>query len=228
MDRKLVNALIAEFLGTFALVFIGAAVVAALTVTDNNPSGSVVVPALGHGLIVLGLAFAFGSVSGGHFNPAVTVAMLVAGKASFMKAILYWIVQFAGAIIAALLISGMLATAPGRPYGQAIGTLTATNLPMAAALELVATFLFVTVIYQVAVNGKAGAMAPIAIGLTLSAIILAIGLYSGASVNPARTLGPALAAGDLSYVPAYFIGIFGGGILAGVFNGYLYKPDVDA
>jgi MIP family channel proteins len=227
MDRKLVNAILAEFLGTFTLVFIGAAVVATLSVTDNA-SGSVVVPALGHGLIVLGLAFAFGAVSGGHFNPAVTVAMLVAGKAKLVTAVFYWIAQFAGAIIAAFLLSSLISSAPGSHFGQAIGTLTTANLTMAAVLEAIATFLFITVIYQVAVNGRAGAMAPIAIGLTLTAIILAIGVYSGASVNPARTLGPALAAGDLSYVPAYFIGIFAGGILAGVFNGYLYKPEVAA
>ena len=226
MDRKMINALFAEFIGTFTLVFVGAAVVASLTIPNTN--GSVVAAAFGHGLIVLGLVFAFGSVSGGHFNPAVTVAMLVAGKAGFVKAILYWVAQFAGAIVAAFLVSTLLTGGPGEPYGQAIGLLTASNLPVAAAIEFVATFLFVTVIYQVAVNGKAGAMAPIAVGFTLAAIILAIGLYSGASVNPARTLGPALMAGDLSYVPAYFVGIFGGGILAGVVNGYLYKPEVAA
>jgi aquaporin Z len=227
MDRKMVNALLAEFLGTFALVFIGAAVVTVLSVTENA-SGSVVVPAFGHGLIVLGLVFAFGSVSGGHFNPAVTVALLVAGKLPVVKAILYWVAQFAGAIVAAFLLPMLLSDAPGVRFGQAIGVLTNTNLTSAAILEAVGTFLFVTIIYQVAVNGKAGNLAPIAVGLTLTAVILAIGVYSGASVNPARTLGPALAAGDLSYVPAYFIGIFTGGILAGLFNGYLYKPDAAA
>ncbi|MBL8147320.1 MAG: aquaporin [Anaerolineae bacterium] len=223
MDRKLGNALLAEFLGTFALVFIGAAVVATLTIPNSN--GSVVVPALGHGLIVLALVVAFGSVSGGHFNPAVTAAMLVAGKIPVVKSILYWIVQFAAAILGALVLSFLIGSAPGSPYGQTIGVMTGTNLTYAAVLEGIGTFLFVTVIYQVAINGKGGNLAPIAIGLMLSAVILAIGVYTGASVNPARTLGPALAAGDLSYVPAYFIGIFAGGILAGLFNGYLYKPE---
>ncbi|MFN8379188.1 MAG: aquaporin [Anaerolineae bacterium] len=223
MDRKLGNALIAEFFGTFALVFIGAAVVATLTIPNSN--GSVVVPALGHGLIVLALAFAFGSVSGGHFNPAVTAAMLVAGKIPVVKSILYWIAQFAAAIVAAFVLSFLISGAPGQHYGQAIGVLTGTNLTYSAVIEGIGTFIFVTVIYQVAVNGKAGNLAPVAIGFTLAAVILAIGAYTGASVNPARTLGPALAAGDLSYVPAYFIGIFTGGILAGLFNGYLYKPE---
>lgn len=223
MDRKLGNALLAEFFGTFALVFIGAAVVATLTIPNSN--GSVVVPALGHGLIVLGLVYAFGSVSGGHFNPAVTAAMLVAGKMPVVKSLLYWVAQFAAAILGALILSFLIGSAPGQPYGQTIGVMTGTNLTYAAVLEGIGTFLFVTIIYQVAINGKAGNLAPIAIGLTLTAVILAIGAYTGASVNPARTLGPALAAGDLSYVPAYFIGIFAGGILAGLFNGYLYKPE---
>lgn len=224
MDRKLGNALIAEFFGTFALVFIGAAVVATLTVTQNA-SADVIVPAFGHGLIVLALVVAFGAVSGGHFNPAVTAAMLVAGKMPVVKSILYWVVQFGAAIVAAFVLSFLISGAPGSPYGQTIGVLTTTNLTYAAVLEAIGTFIFVTVIYQVAVNGKGGNLAPIAIGLTLSAVILAIGVYTGASVNPARTLGPALAAGNLSYVPAYFIGIFAGGILAGLFNGYVYKPE---
>ena len=223
MDRKLGNALLAEFFGTFTLVFIGAAVVATLTIPNSN--GSVVVPALGHGLIVLALVFAFGSVSGGHFNPAVTAAMLVAGKIPVVKSILYWVAQFGGAIIGAIMLSFLISGAPGSPYGQAIGVMTGTNLTYSALIEGIATFIFVTIIYQVAVNGKAGNLAPLVIGLALAAIILAVGAYTGASLNPARTLGPALAAGDLSYVPAYFIGIFAGGILAGLFNGYLYKPE---
>ena len=223
MDRKLGNALLAEFFGTFVLVFVGAAVVATLTIPNSN--GSVVIPALGHGLIVLGLVYAFASVSGGHFNPAVTVALLVAGKIALAKSVYYWIAQFAGAIVGALVLSFLISSAPGSPYGQAIGAMTEANLTYAAVIEAIGTFIFVTVIYQVAVNGKAGKLATGVIGLTLSALILAIGAYSGASLNPARTLGPALAAGNLSYVPAYFIGIFAGGILAGLFNGYLYKPE---
>ena len=230
MDRKLVNALVAEFLGTFALVFVGVAVVATLTIP--NSGGSVVVPALGHGLIVMGVVFAFGAISGGHFNPAVTVAMLVAGKIGLVQTILYWVVQFAAAIIAAWLLSTLIAAAPGLHYGQTLGTLTLNpdgtvnlnNLGAAAILEAIAVFIFVTVIYQVAVVGRAGSLAPAAVGFTLAAMILAIGAYTGASLNPARTLGPALVAGDLSYVPAYLVGMFTGGILAGVFNCYLYKP----
>ena len=223
MDRKLGNALLAEFFGTFTLVFIGAAVVATLTIPNSN--GSVVVPALGHGLIVLALVFAFGSVSGGHFNPAVTAAMLVAGKIPVVKSILYWVAQFGGAIIGAIMLSFLISGAPGSPYGQAIGVMTGTNLTYSALIEGIATFIFVTIIYQVADNGKAGNLAPLVIVLALAGIILAVGAYTGASLNPARTLGPALAAGDLSYVPAYFIGIFAGGVLAGLFNGYLYKPE---
>lgn len=224
MDRKLTSALLAEFIGTFALVFVGAAVVAALSVTENG-SGAVVVPALGHGLIITGMVYALGAVSGGHFNPAVTAAMLVAGKIDVMKTILYWVVQFLGAIVGAVVLSFLIGGAPGLHFGTTEGALTSSNLVYAAVLEGIATFLFVTVIYQTAVNGRGGAHAPLAIGLTLTALILAIGVYTGASLNPARTLGPALVAGDLSYVPLYLIGIFGGGLLGGLFNAYLFRAE---
>jgi len=91
----------------------------------------------------------------------------------------------------------------------------------AAIFELVMTFFLVSTIYQTAVFGKGGNMAGLAIGLTLAGSILAGGTYTGASLNPARTVGPALVAGDLSYVLPYFVGIFGGGILAGLLHTYV-------
>jgi glycerol uptake facilitator-like aquaporin len=83
------------------------------------------------------------------------------------------------------------------------------------------TFIFVSVIFQAAVFGKGGTLAPIAIGLTLAACIFAAGPFTGASLNPARTLGPALASGNLSYILPYFVGIFGGGALAALVQTYL-------
>ncbi|HMQ25969.1 MAG TPA: aquaporin, partial [Acidimicrobiales bacterium] len=83
------------------------------------------------------------------------------------------------------------------------------------------TFFLVSVIYQAAVFGRAGALVGFVIGITLAALILAGASYSGASLNPARTLGPALIAGEMSYVLPYFVGIFGGGLLAGMVQGRL-------
>lgn len=204
---------IAEFLGTFTLVFVGAMVV---TVA---PQFGVVAAALGHGLILVGIIYAYGHISGAHFNPAVTAGLLVGGKIDLIKAVVYWVAQFAGAIVAALVVR--LVVPEGTNLGVTTGSLTVSNPLSAAILEGILAFLLVSTIYQAAVFGKAGNLAPVAIGFTLAALILAAGVYTGGSANPARTLGPALIAGDLSYVPAYLIGLFAGGILSGLLHSYL-------
>lgn len=220
---KLVKAAIAELFGTFDLVFIGALVVT----IAGEPNGGVVAPALGHGLVLVVLAFTYGSISGGHFNPAVTAGMLVGGQIDIVRAVIYWVMQFLGAIIAAALVGAIAGAAGVASFGETTGTLTDTNLTLAAVIEFILAFTLVTTIYQTTVHKRAGDLAPIAIGFTLAALIFGAGVYTGGSVNPARTLGPALVAGDLSYVPMYFIGLFLGGITAGLFNAYVLTPDKD-
>ncbi|MCU0511123.1 MAG: aquaporin [Anaerolineae bacterium] len=210
------RALLAEFFGTFTLVFIGTF---AVTIA---PQFGVVVPALAHGLIIVGLAAAYGAVSGGHFNPAVTLAMIVGGKINLVKAALYMAVQFGGGIVAAFLLVALLPDAGN--FGQTTGSLTAGSVWQAAVIEAVLTFFLVSTIFQAAVYGHGGPVAPLAIGLTLTACILAGGVYTGASLNPARTLGPALAAGDLSYLLPYLVGTFGGGAVGGAVHTFLMKP----
>lgn len=213
MGNKLGQSLIAEFIGTFTLVFVGAFSAIA------EPEYGIVVPALAHGLVIVGLIYTYGHISGAHFNPAVTVGLLVTGKIKDTNAAAYVIVQFLGGIVAAYLLVLILPN-PG-DYGQTIGYLTERDLWLAALLELVLTFFLVSSIYQTAVYGKGGNFAAIAIGFTLTAAILAGSAPSGASLNPARTLGPAMAARDLSYIVPYMVGTFGGGILAGLVNGIL-------
>lgn len=210
------KALIAEFLGTFTLVFVGAA-----AVTVAGTAGGVPVAALAHGLILVGLIYAYGHHSGAHFNPAVTVGLLVGGKIDAVKAALYIVVQFVASIVAAGVLSAIVGAETG--LGQTTGSLTASNVGAAALFEAILTFFLVSTIYQAAVYDKAGNLAPVAIGLTLAGSILAGGVYTGASLNPARTLGPALVAGDLTYVLPYFIGIFAGGALAGLLHSQLLK-----
>jgi len=91
-------------------------------------------------------------------------------------------------------------------------------------LEFIFTFLLATTVWQTAAHGRAGNLAPIAIGLTLAACILAGGVFSGASLNPARTLGPAIVGGDLSYVPVYIVAQILGGVVGWVVNGMLLTP----
>jgi MIP family channel proteins len=215
------RSLIAEFLGTFTLVFIGAFAVTVTGYQDAN--ANVAVPALAHGLILVALAFAYGPISGGHFNPAVTVGMLVGGKIDAVKAIAYIVVQLVAGIAAAFVLSFILG--PGTNYGVTKGALTDTNLLNASIFEAFLTFFLVSTIYQTAVHGRAGSVAAIAIGFTLAACILAGGYHTGASLNPARTLGPALVARDLSYVPLYTVAQLIGGAAAGLIHSYLLRKD---
>jgi aquaporin TIP len=212
MNDETLRAGLAELIGTFVLVFVGGFAVAS--------AQGVVVAALAHGLILVGIIYMYGHISGAHVNPAVTAGLLVGGKIDVTKAVIYWVAQFAGAIIAAVVLNIIV---PGAAAGgQTIGSLTADSPWSAALFEAVLTFFLVSTVYQAAVYGKGGNIAGIAIGFTLAGSILAGGTYTGASLNPARTLGPALVAGDLSYVVPYLIGIFAGGIIAGLVHTYVF------
>jgi MIP family channel proteins len=227
-DNNLVKPAIAEFIGTFTLVFIGGASVVIFGV------GGLVGAALAHGLILCVIIFNYGYISGAHVNPAVTAGLLVGRQIKIDRAIYYWIAQFLGGIVAAFLLRALVPDTALESlgittynYGQAIGSLTESAPWTAAAWEFVLTFFLVSAVYQAAVFGKVGHLAAFAIGLTLAASILAGGPLSGASLNPARTFGPALAAGNLSYILPYFVGIFAGGVFAGLLHSYLFKPEAE-
>lgn len=206
---------LAEFIGTFTLVFIGGAGVAAAG------TQGVTAAALSHGLILVALIYIFGPISGAHVNPAVTAGLLVGGHITLNLAFFYWIAQFAGGLAAALIVGLAL----GDP-GPTIGLLTnPAGMLGAVVFEFILTFFLVTTIYQAALYAKAGNLAPIAIGFTLAACIFAGGIFTGASLNPARTLGPAIVDGRFDYVLPYLFAIFLGGIAAGLFHHHILKPD---
>ncbi|MEL6309431.1 MAG: aquaporin [Chloroflexota bacterium] len=225
-----IKELAAEFLGTFTLCFVG---IASVIVA---PVFGIATPAFAHGLVVIGMIYAYGHISGAHINPAVTVGLLVGGKIDYTKAAGYIVAQFIGGIVAAYLVvwiiggaesPALLAFLDGNAfrYGQTLGFLTADYVWQAATIEAILIFLLLSVIYQGAVYEKAGNLAGLAIGLTLAALIFATGAMSGASINPARTLGPALVAGELDYVLPYFVGLFAGGAVAGTIHGYVLTPE---
>lgn len=218
---NLIKASIAEFVGTFVLVFIGTAAVA---VTGLN-GFDVVVPALAHGLVVTALIYTYGHISGTHINPAVTVGLLVGGHIDAVRAAAYIAAQFLGGIVAAVVLFSLVTGSGDANYGQTVGSLTDSRILAASVFEGILAFFLVSSIYQTAAFGKGGNFAGIAIGFTLTTCILAGGAYTGASVNPARTLGPALVAGELGYVLPYFIGLFGGGIAAGLLQQFVLNPE---
>jgi aquaporin Z len=197
MDVK--KALTAEFIGTFALVYIGAGA-GALGV------GGLVGVALAHGLVIVAFAYAYGHHSGTHINPAVTFGMLVAGEMSLADAIRYWFVQFAGATLAAFALSHALGGFGVTGLGATTFDAASVSPARALLIEAVLTFFLVNTIMNTAVSGKAGNLAGLAIGLTLVFCILMGGPLTGASLNPARTFGPAVVIGDLSQFWLYVVG----------------------
>ncbi len=208
--------LVTEFVGTFALIFIGAG---ALAIDE----GGLVGVALAHGLVIVAFAYAYGHISGTHINPAVTLGLLIAGEIRFGAAIGYWIVQFAGGIAGALVLKAVL------PVDGDLGvTILAANVTPINGLivEIVLTFFLVNTIFNTAVSGKAGNFAGLAIGLTLVFCILMGGPLTRASLNPARTLGPAIAAGNYVDIWLYFVGPFVGAVLAALlYIGVLKEKD---
>lgn len=210
--------LVAEFIGTFALIFIGAG---ALAITEANLVGV----ALAHGLVIVVFAYAYGHISGTHINPAVTLGLLIAGEIEFVAAIGYWVVQFLGGILGAVVLNAVLPNA-----GDLGVTILGSNVTPVQGLvvEIVLTFFLVNTIFNTAVSGKAGNFAGLAIGLTLVLCILMGGPLTRASLNPARTLGPAIVSGNYADIWLYFVGPFVGAILAALlYIGVLKDKEAD-
>ena len=203
---------IAEFIGTFALVFIGGGAIM-MTQQTGNSAGLLQV-ALAHGLILALMVSAFMNVSGGQFNPAVTIGLLVARRITPTVAGVHIVAQIVGAVAAAYALKMTMPTAifaATQGGGQSISLdVTATQAIM---LEAIATFFLMVVIYGTAVVDTAPKIGGLAIGLTIAADILAIGPLTGASMNPARSLGPAIASGVFAGQFIYWVGPLIGAIL---------------
>ena len=212
------KSLVAEFVGTFALIFIGAG---ALAIGSANLVGV----ALAHGLVIVVFIYAYGHISGTHINPAVTLGLLIAGEIEFMAAIGYWVVQFLGGILGAVLLNVLLPN----PGDLGVTILAEGVTPVQGlVIEIVLTFFLVNTIFNTAVSGKAGNFAGLAIGLTLVLAILMGGPLTRASLNPARTLGPAIASGNYADIWLYFVGPFIGAILAALLYIGLLKDKEEA
>lgn len=217
MSKKL----FAEVLGTFILVLFGcgSAVIAGSAIGFTGIS-------LAFGLAIVAAAYGIGAISGAHLNPAVSFGMVAAGRMSAGEAVQYAIAQTLGAIAGAaalyIIASGSAGWTGGMgANGYGAGYLGEYSLTAALVFEFVMTFLFVTVILGATGKGSAAGFAGLAIGLTLAAIHLVGINVTGVSVNPARSIGPALFSGGSSIAQlwVFIVAPMAGGILAGV----LYK-----
>jgi len=207
--RPLVRILAAELVGTFALVFVGCG-----AIMVNAESGSLGQPgiALAFGLVVMAMIYAVGHVSGAHLNPAVSLAFATTRHFPLARVLAYWLAQVAGALLAAAVLRASLgdvaslgATLPSGSDGQSL------------VWEAILTFLLMFVIMAVATDTRAvGEAAAIAIGGTITLAALVGGPVSGASLNPARSLGPALVSGDVRSLLVYLAGPMLGAVAGAV------------
>jgi aquaporin TIP len=213
---------IAEFIGTFALVFVGGGAI--ITSPLLQVQAAVVNIALAHGLILAIMVTATMRISG-HLNPAVTTAFLVTRRIEPMMAVVYWIAQITGAIVAAYTLKALYPAqivAATRLGGQSISA--DINLIQAIVLEAIATFFLVFAVFGTAVDPRAPKVGGFAIGLTVTAGILSIGPLTGGSMNPARSFGPAIVTKIFEGQTAYWVGPILGAIVAGLLYEKLFMP----
>jgi MIP family channel proteins len=217
--------LTAEFIGAFALVFFGEGAACALQFLHGAPETSLFPIALAHGLAIAIMVSALGHISGGHFNPAVTIGFWVTKRLNTLDVILYWAAQLAGAIAAAYLLKAVIPEDTWRAV--ALGTPElARDFPRWAgmALEGVTTFFLVLTVFATAVDdrGTFRAIAGFGIGLVIALGIIVAGPFTGGALNPARALGPALAASHWANHGVYWVGPLAGGFLAGLLYDNLF------
>ncbi|MEM4416959.1 MAG: aquaporin [Nitrososphaerota archaeon] len=197
---------LAELVGTFLLVFVGSMAV--------DVSSSLVEVALAHGLTLMAMVYVIGPVSGCHINPAITVSLMVFRKVKPVDGVAYIVFQLLGASLAGFLHAVIL-PGSGTFYGLTLpGGAINGDEGLALLVEAVATFSLGFAVYMAAVSGRVNdAVSGLVIGLTLSGAILAVGPLTGASLNPARTFGPALASGNFTAHWVYWIGPILGGLV---------------
>lgn len=210
---------LAEFIGTFALVFVGCGTV---MVAERFPEAVApgAVP-IAFGLVVAAMIYSVGHISGAHFNPAVSLAFAVGKHFPLPQLVGYWLAQFLGAMGAMVLLAVIL------PDGKAWGA-TTLNVGVWQGLvwETALSFILMFVIVSVATDTRAeGTMAGAAIGSVVALAAIVGGPVTGASMNPARSLAPAILSGDLANIWVYFVGPTAGAVGAALVYGWLRGDD---
>ena len=212
----------AEFIGIFALVFVGGASI--MSAQHSGNTNGLLVAALAHGTILAVMVTATMRISG-HLNPAVTLGFLVTRRIEPMMAAVYILAQLLGAVLAAYALQAIFPSeveSATRLGGQSVAIDISTG--QAILCEFLATFLLTFVVFGTAVDPQAPKVGGFAIGLTVAADILAIGPLTGASMNPARSFGPAVASGIFEAQIVYWIGPILGAISAALLYNTLFLP----
>lgn len=203
---------VAECLGTFVLVLFGCGTAVAVGCSGAKPDAAYFMTALAFGLVIVAMAYSVGNVSGCHINPAVSIGMLCSGKMTFKEFIAYVCSQFVGAIVGGAVLLGLF----GKESGLGTNGLFQDNIWLSLLIEIILTFVFVFAILGVTSKVENGAVAGIVIGLTLTLVHIFGIHFTGTSVNPARSFGPAIFAGGAAFtnVWVFIVAPLVGGVLA--------------
>lgn len=221
--------LVVEFVGTMTLIAVGVgAILSVGSVSPADPLSALIVVALAHGLAIAVMIGAAGHVSGGFFNPAVTLGAYISRAITLRDAGAYWIAQLAGGTVGALLVKGMFPSTYG--FSTAHGGTPAlgpdVSVGMGIGLEAFMTFLLVWVVLGAGVDARdsIGKVAGMFIGLTITIDILMGGGLTGAAMNPARAFGPALVSGTWTNQLVWWVGPLLGAAVAGLLYSRVVNP----
>ena len=212
--------LAAEFIGAFALIFIGAA---AIIQTGGQ---NLLAIAIAHGLAIALLVSSLGHISGGLFNPALTIGLWATRRLDTVSTVAYIIAQLLGAVVAALALLLLFPEALRDAVSLGVPLLgRGINFGQGVMLEAIATFFLMLAVFGTALDSRGPKLGGFGIGLILTMDILAIGTLTGAAMNPARTFGPALVGGEWSNHLVYWIGPIIGAVVAALVYHYLFAEE---
>ena len=214
MEQDVFRRGVAEFIGAFTLIFIGGG---AGIVSGQN----IVAVALANGLAIGIMVSNLGHISGGHFNPAITLSFLATRRMKLSIAVVYWIAQFGGAVAAAAILRGLFTRSL---FLGAVPSAASFGAGKGVVVETILTFFLVWAVYATAVDprGVFKSVAGLTIGLTITIDVLMGGPLTGAAMNPARAFGPELVGNFWPTAWIYYVGPAAGGLIAAFAYDYLY------
>lgn len=212
---------LAEFIGTFVLVLFACGAAAVLGCSTSSADAAYALTALAFGLVIVAMAYSIGNISGCHINPAVSLAMLISKKMTVVDFAGYVVAQVLGAIAG----SAVLMALTGGKFGYGANGLYEGSIGISLFAEVILTFVFVLAILGVTSKPEYSSIAGLVIGLTLTLVHIFGIFFTGTSVNPARSLGPAIFAGGdaLSCVWVFIVGPLVGGAIAALVWKFMSK-----